>query len=82
MRHTFAVTTMLEAYHSGADPALVLPILSTWLGHAEPSDSYWYLIAHPGTARRGRRPARPPRQEAAMTSLAPTLQAYFMIYLV
>lgn len=47
MRHTFAVTTMLEAYHSGADPALVLPVLSTWLGHAEPSDTYWYLTATP-----------------------------------
>jgi integrase/recombinase XerD len=43
LRHTFAVTTMLEAYRSGSDPAAVLPILSTWLGHTEPSDTYWYL---------------------------------------
>lgn len=43
LRHSFAVNTMLEAYRSGADPAVVLPILSTWLGHTEPSDSYWYL---------------------------------------
>jgi integrase/recombinase XerD len=43
LRHTFAVTTMLDAYRSGADPAIVLPILSTWLGHTEPSDTYWYL---------------------------------------
>ena len=43
LRHTFAVTTMLDAYRSGADPAAVLPILSTWLGHADPSDTYWYL---------------------------------------
>jgi site-specific recombinase XerD len=43
LRHTFAVTTMLDAYQSGADPAAVLPILSTWLGHTEPSDTYWYL---------------------------------------
>ncbi len=34
---------MLDAYRSGADPAAVLPVLSTWLGHAEPSDTYWYL---------------------------------------
>ena len=34
---------MLDAYRSGADPAVVLPVLSTWLGHAEPSDTYWYL---------------------------------------
>jgi integrase/recombinase XerD len=43
LRHTFAVSTMLDAYRSGADPAVVLPVLSTWLGHAEPSDTYWYL---------------------------------------
>lgn len=43
LRHTFAVTTMLDAYRSGADPAAALPILSTWLGHTEPRDTYWYL---------------------------------------
>lgn len=42
-RHGFAVSTMLDAYRSGADPAVVLPILSTWLGHTEPRDTYWYL---------------------------------------
>ncbi len=42
-RHAFAVSTMLDAYRSGADPAVVLPVLSTWLGHTEPSDTYWYL---------------------------------------
>ena len=34
---------MLDAYRSGADPAVVLPVLATWLGHSEPSDTYWYL---------------------------------------
>ena len=43
LRHTFAVTTMLDAYRSGANHAIVLPILSTWLGHADPADTYWYL---------------------------------------
>jgi len=38
---------MLEAYRSEADPAATLPLLATWLGHAEPSDTYWYLT---GTA--------------------------------
>ena len=38
---------MLDAYTSGADPAAVLPLLATWLGHSEPSDTYWYLT---GTA--------------------------------
>jgi integrase/recombinase XerD len=42
-RHAFAVSTMLDAYRSGADPAVVLPVLSTWLGHTEPRDTYWYL---------------------------------------
>lgn len=43
LRHTFAVSTMLDAYQRGDDPAVVLPILSTWLGHTEPRDTYWYL---------------------------------------
>ena len=40
LRHTFAVNTMLDAYRSGADPAATLPLLATWLGHAEPRDTY------------------------------------------
>lgn len=43
LRHAFTVTTMLEAYRRGDDPAVVLPVLSTWLGHTEPRDTYWYL---------------------------------------
>jgi integrase/recombinase XerD len=38
---------MLDAYRSGTDPAAVLPVLATWLGHADPGDTYWYLT---GTA--------------------------------
>jgi hypothetical protein len=34
---------MLDAYRSGTDPAAVLPVLATWLGHADPGDTYWYL---------------------------------------
>lgn len=47
LRHRFAVLTMLDAYRSGQDPAAVLPVLATWLGHADPGDTYWYLT---GTA--------------------------------
>lgn len=47
LRHSFAVATMLAAYRSGEDPAAVLPVLATWLGHADPGDTYWYLT---GTA--------------------------------
>ena len=38
---------MLDAYESGADPAATLAVLSTWLGHADPGNTYWYLT---GTA--------------------------------
>jgi integrase len=47
LRHAFAVYTMLNAYRSGANPAVTLPVLATWLGHADPNDTYWYLT---GTA--------------------------------
>lgn len=47
LRHRYAVLTMLDAYRRGDDPAVVLPILSTWLGHTDPRDTYWYLT---GTA--------------------------------
>jgi len=47
LRHTFSVNTMLDAYRPGGDPVRILPILSTWLGHVEPGDTYWYLT---GTA--------------------------------
>lgn len=47
LRHAFAVATMRDAYTRGGDPAAVLPLLATWLGHSEPSDTYWYLT---GTA--------------------------------
>lgn len=43
LRHRFAVSTMLDAYRSGGDPAATLPLLATWLGHADPHDTYWYL---------------------------------------
>lgn len=47
LRHTFAVTTLLDAYRDGRNPAEVLPILSTYLGHASPESTYWYLQADP-----------------------------------
>lgn len=47
LRHTFAVSTMLDAYHHDRDAAEVLPILSTYLGHASPGSTYWYLQADP-----------------------------------
>lgn len=47
LRHTFAVTTMLRWYREGRDVQEALPLLSTWLGHADPASTYWYLHAVP-----------------------------------
>jgi integrase/recombinase XerD len=46
-RHTFAVTTLLGWYRDGGDVQARLPLLSTWLGHADPRNTYWYLSAAP-----------------------------------
>jgi integrase len=50
LRHTFATQTMIEAHQSGRDPARTLTLLSAWLGHANPADTYWYLQAAPEVA--------------------------------
>jgi len=46
LRHSFAVSTIVDDYRSGA-PGSRLAILSTYLGHADPGDTYWYLSAAP-----------------------------------
>jgi len=47
LRHTFAVTTLLGWYRQGVDVESRLPLLSTYLGHANPGATYWYLSATP-----------------------------------
>jgi integrase/recombinase XerD len=47
LRHSFAVHTVLDGYRTGADVQAMLPLLSTYLGHVEPSNTYWYLEAAP-----------------------------------
>jgi len=47
LRHRFAVTTLLHWYETGADVEQRLPVLSTYLGHAHVTDTYWYLTAIP-----------------------------------
>jgi integrase len=47
LRHTFAVDQITAAYRDGADPARRLSLLSTWLGHSSPANTYWYLSATP-----------------------------------
>lgn len=46
LRHSFAVSTIVDDYRSG-DPGSRLAILSTYLGHADPGATYWYLSASP-----------------------------------
>ena len=47
LRATFAVTRLLQWYRDGEDVMARLPLLSTYLGHAHVSDTYWYLHATP-----------------------------------
>jgi integrase len=47
LRHTFAVQTLLRWHREGLDVNAWLPRLSTYLGHANPSSTYWYLTASP-----------------------------------
>jgi integrase len=47
LRHTFAIRTMLDAYHQEVDAGARLGVLSTYLGHVDPANSYWYLQAVP-----------------------------------
>jgi integrase len=48
LRHTFAVRTILDAHRDGgADGGSRLALLSTYLGHVDPSHTYWYLSAAP-----------------------------------
>lgn len=64
LRHTFAVHTLADAYRAGLDVERVVPVLSTYLGHVNPSSTYWYLSAVPellGVAAR--------RLEASMGAL-------------
>ena len=47
LRHSFAVATVLDWYRDGLDVASMMPRLSTYLGHTDPKDTYWYLEAAP-----------------------------------
>lgn len=47
LRHTFAVRRLLAWCIDGADVDRKILALSTYLGHAKPFDTYWYLTAVP-----------------------------------
>ena len=51
MRHSMAVKTMLDWYRKGLDPDREMYKLSTYLGHANPIDTYWYIEAVPELLR-------------------------------
>jgi len=47
LRHSFAVRTLIDWQRSGAQVDERIAVLSTYLGHVRPSETYWYLTATP-----------------------------------
>jgi integrase/recombinase XerD len=47
LRHRFAVSTLLRWYRRGKNVDLLLPVLSTYLGHVFITGTYWYLTCTP-----------------------------------
>ena len=47
LRHTFAARTLIGWYRSGQDASREMLKLTTYLGHASPENTYWYIEAVP-----------------------------------
>jgi integrase len=47
LRHAFAVRVLVSWYRSDVDAAGKMALLSTYLGHVNPVDTYWYLSVSP-----------------------------------
>jgi len=47
LRHTFACRCLLRWYRAGVDLEQRVAALSTYLGHAKVSDTYWYITGVP-----------------------------------
>jgi integrase len=47
LRHTFIVRTILQWHRQGIDVDSRMPTLSTYVGHRDPSATYWYVSATP-----------------------------------
>jgi integrase len=47
LRHSFAARTILDWYRTGKDPAREMIRLTTYLGHTNPENTYWYIEAVP-----------------------------------
>ena len=52
-------------------------MLSTYLGHVSPAETYWYLTATPELMDWPPNGSQRVSEPTAMTALAPSLQAYF-----
>jgi len=46
-RHRFAVNTLVDWHRRGVDVQRQLPVLSAYLGHLVPGNTYWYFEAAP-----------------------------------
>jgi integrase/recombinase XerD len=51
LRHRLAINTLLNWYRDGVDVEQHLPELSTYLGHTQITDTYWYLTSTPELLR-------------------------------
>ncbi|MEJ7893528.1 MAG: tyrosine-type recombinase/integrase [Solirubrobacteraceae bacterium] len=47
LRHSFAVSTLIAWQRSGVKIDEQIAVLSTYLGHVSPAETYWYLTATP-----------------------------------
>ncbi len=47
IRHTFITRCLLDSYHRDQLPDHVIDTLSTYVGHAKVTDTYWYVSATP-----------------------------------
>ena len=47
LRHTFVVRATLRFYQQGIDVDRAVLALSTYIGHAKVSDTYWYFTGIP-----------------------------------
>jgi integrase len=47
LRHSFAVSTLIDWQRSGVHIDEQIAVLSTYLGHVSPAETYWYLTATP-----------------------------------
>ena len=46
-RGATAVHTLIDWHRHDVDVHAMLPVLSTYLGHVEPANTYWYLSVCP-----------------------------------